>query len=136
MDFLSRIIALITVIKGEAKAIRVMISGTTTGNVSGLQTTATNLVAAINEVRAAAGSAGVSQQDVDDAIAGLRAELLGGAGPTIDTLKEIADLLASNTSTDAALAAVVANKANASEVFTQAQIGDIATDLVALWEAA
>jgi hypothetical protein len=135
-SLIQRLTDLATAIKTETKALRVIISGTNNGNASGLQTNATNLVAAINEVRAMAGSAGVSQQDVDNAIAALRTELLGGAGPTIDTLKEIADLLAANTSGDAALAAVVANKANTSDVYTQAQIGNPDTDLVAIWQAA
>lgn len=133
-SLIQRLTDLATAIKTETKAIRTLISGTNNGDVSGLQTTATNLVAAINEIRTTGG--GVSQQDVDDAVAALRTELLGGAGPTIDTLQEIADLLASNTSNDAALAAVVANKANTSDVYTQAQLGDPDTDLVAIWNAA
>ncbi|MBA4009896.1 MAG: hypothetical protein C0510_07515 [Erythrobacter sp.] len=136
-SFIQRVTALITAIKTETKALRTIIAGTSNGNASGLQTTATNLVAAINEVRAlAAAGSGASQQDIDDAVAALRTELLGGAGTTVDTLKEIADLLASNTSTDAALAVIVSNKANSSDVYTQAQIGNPDTDLVALWEAA
>lgn len=133
-SLVSRLSDLAAAIKGETKALRVMISGTNNGNVAGLTTVSTNLVAAINELAAAA--AGATQQDIDDAVAALRAELLGGAGPTIDTLKEIADLLAANDSTDAALAAVVANKANASDVYTQAQLGNPDTDLVAVWNAA
>lgn len=134
-SFISRITDLLTAIKTETKALRVIISGTNNGNASGLQTTATNLVAAINEVRAASGG-GLSQEDVDAAVAALRTELLGGAGPTIDTLQEIAALLADNDSTDAALAVVVSQKANSSDVYTQAEIGNPDTDLVALWNAA
>jgi hypothetical protein len=43
----------------EFKAIRTLISGTATGDVSGLDTTATNLVDAVNEVLDAVGSGGV-----------------------------------------------------------------------------
>ena len=115
-----------------------MVSGTNNGSVSGLQTTATNLVAAINEVKTVADAAagGIDQTDIDTAVTAMKAEILGAAGPTVDTLKEIADLLSSNTSTDAALAAVVANKANSSDVYTQAQIGNPDTNLVAVWDAA
>lgn len=138
-SLISRLTDLATAIKSETKAIRTMISGTNNGNVSGLNTTATSLVGAINEVKTTADAAaggGATQQDIDDAVAALETQLLGGAGPAIDTLKEIADLLAANDSTDAALAAVVANKANSSDVYTQAQIGNPDTDLVALWNAA
>jgi hypothetical protein len=134
-SLIQRLTDLATAIKAETKALRTMISGTNNGTVAGLNTTATNLVAAINEVLLLSGG-GASQQDIDDAVAALRTELLGGAGATIDTLKEIADLLAVNDSTDAALAALVALKANSSDVYTQAQIGNPDTDLVALWNAA
>ena len=135
---IERLTALATTIKGETKALRTMVSGTNNGSVSGLQTTATNLVAAINEVKTVADAAagGVDQTDIDTAVTAMKAEILGAAGPTVDTLKEIADLLSSNTSTDAALAAVVANKANSSDVYTQAQIGNPDTNLVAVWDAA
>ena len=135
---IERLTALATTIKGETKALRTMVSGTNNGSVSGLQTTATNLVAAINEVKTVADAAagGVDQTDIDAAVTSMKAEILGAAGPTVDTLKEIADLLSSNTSTDAALAAVVANKANSSDVYTQAQIGNPDTNLVAVWDAA
>lgn len=134
-SMITRLTGLITAIKNETKALRTMISGTNNGTVSGLDTTATNLVDAINEVLMT-NTGGVSQLDVDAAVAALRVELLGGAGPTIDTLQEIATLLSSNTSSDAALVAVVANKANTSDVYTQAQIGNPDTDLSALWAAA
>ncbi len=135
---IERLTALATTIKGETKALHTMVSGTNNGGVSGLQTTATNLVAAINEVKTVADAAagGVDQTDIDTAVTSMKAEILGAAGPTVDTLKEIADLLSSNTSTDAALAAVVANKANSSDVYTQAQIGNPDTNLVAVWDAA
>ena len=136
---IERLTALATTIKGETKALRTMVSGTNNGSVSGLQTTATNLVAAINEVKTVADAAaggGIDQTDIDTAVTAMKAEILGAAGPTVDTLKEIADLLSSNTSTGAALAAVVANKANSSDVYTQAQIGNPDTNLVAVWDAA
>lgn len=53
----TRLSELITVIKTETKALRTLISGTSTGNNSALTTTATNLVAAINEVKVTADAA-------------------------------------------------------------------------------
>ncbi|RDV06445.1 hypothetical protein DXH95_03185 [Sphingorhabdus pulchriflava] len=156
MTLLERLGALITAMKTETKTLRVMISGANNGNVSGLTTTATDLVAAINEVKATADNAGGAGAEINDLAAGggttyssnkitadiaaaktaVKNEILNGAAAEVDTLMEIATLLASNDDTDAALAAVVANKANASDVYTQAQLGNPDTDLVALWNAA
>lgn len=58
MSLVSQLTTLTTRIGTEFKAIRVLISGTGTGGVTGLNTTATNLVAAINEVKSTADSAG------------------------------------------------------------------------------
>lgn len=61
MSLATRLADLTTRIGTEFKALRVLISGSGTGTVSGLTTTATNLVGAINEVRASvASSAGIS----------------------------------------------------------------------------
>lgn len=59
---------LITAIGTQFKSVRTLISGSGTGDVSGLNTTATNLVAAINEVKSTADSAGGGSMDdvVDD----------------------------------------------------------------------
>lgn len=51
-------------IGSEFKSLRVLISGSGTGDVSGLSTTASNLVGAINEVRATAGAAVTSVNGV------------------------------------------------------------------------
>jgi len=152
-----RLLSLIGAIKGKTNAIQTMIGGANNSTVSGLTTTATNLVSAINEVKAtadaAAGNSGAAindsaagasttyssnkiTADIATARAAVKAEILGGAGPTVDTLIEIANALATNEGTDAALAAVVANKANTSDIYTQAQLGNPDTDLVALWNAA
>ena len=152
-----RLLDLVTVIKTETKALRTMISGANNGNVTGLQTTATNLVGAINEVKAtadaASGAAGASINDaalssltvyssnktmleINAAKAAVKDEILGGAGPTVDTLLEIANQLQTNTTTDAALVATVALKANSSDVYTQAQLGDPDTNLVTIWNNA
>jgi hypothetical protein len=157
MTLQERLALVVQAIKAKTNSIQTMIGGGNNSNVSGLQTTATNLVGAINEVRTTANSAlansGATINDttpsgattysgnkIDSEItaarAAVKAEILGGAGPTVDTLIEIANLLSTNTSTDAALAAVVANKANSSDVYTQAQLGNPDTDLVAIWNAA
>lgn len=83
-----------------------------------------SVVAAINELRGSISGAGAVINDTSasnssvysssktateivNASAALKTELLGGAGPTIDTLKEIADLLvASDVNDDNALAAL------------------------------
>jgi len=95
------------------------------GLLASLSTTdKTNLVAAINEVNAKTAGAGAQIDDttartttvysstktdsqIADARAALKTEILGGAGPTVDTLKEIADLLtSSDTADDNAIAAL------------------------------
>lgn len=110
----------------EFKALR-----TLAGLLANLSTSdKTSLVAAINEVNAKTANAGAA---IDDAVArgttvyssskveslvattaaNVKSEILGGAGPTIDTLKEIADLLsASDTADDNALAALTTAVAN------------------------
>jgi hypothetical protein len=64
----TRLSDLITAIGTQFKSVRTLISGSGTGDVSGLNTTATNLVAAINEVKSTADSAGGGSMDdvVDD----------------------------------------------------------------------
>ena len=52
----SRLNLLIAAVKGETKNLRTFISGSATGNTSGLNTAASNVVGAINEVKAAADS--------------------------------------------------------------------------------
>lgn len=86
-----------------------------------------SLVAAINEVNAKTAGAGAQIDDVtartttvysssrtEDrltaATAALKADILGGAGPTVDTLKELADLLATSGSDVAALTTALGNR--------------------------
>lgn len=111
----------------QFKAVRALI-----GLLASLTTTEkTNLVAAINEVNAKTAGAGAQIDDVtartttvyssskvvqaiEDARAALKTEILGGAGSTVDTLKEIADLLASSDINDdnaiAALTTALGNR--------------------------
>jgi hypothetical protein len=51
MSLVSKIDLLIGRVAGEFRSVKTMVSGSATGDVSGLETTATNLVGAINEVR-------------------------------------------------------------------------------------
>jgi len=95
------------------------------GALASLSTTdKTTLVAAINEINAKTANAGAAIDDttartttvyssgktdaqIEARAASLKAEILGGAGPTVDTLKEIADLLtASDVGDDNAIAAL------------------------------
>lgn len=98
------------------------------GLLSNLTTTdKTNLIAAINEVNAKTAGAGAQIDDVTartttvysssrtearitEATAALKSDILGGAGPTVDTLKEIADILASSGSDVAALTTALSKR--------------------------
>ena len=124
------------------------------GNLANLNTTAKDtLVNAINE---AATGGGVSIDDANpsgttaysgnkvetrltEERTGLKAEILGGAQATWDTLQEIKDyadqLDADNDSAFNALVATVNNKANSADVYTKTEIGDPDTDLAAYWSA-
>lgn len=91
----------------------------------------TTLISAINEINSKISSAGATINDttatsstvysatktaleIEARAASLKSEILGSAGPTVDTLKEIADLLTQtdidNDSVVAALTTAVANR--------------------------
>jgi hypothetical protein len=108
-------------------------------------------IKAINTALANGG--GLSQQDIDDAIAGLRDELRAGAGAALDTFAEVAQALADDDTAAAALATAIANRVRFDEAqvltpeqkaFALANIGGVAAadignpkaDLVALYTAA
>ena len=98
------------------------------GLLSNLTTTdKTNLIAAINEVNAKTAGAGAQIDDatartttvysssrtearITEATTALKSDILGGAGPTVDTLKEIADILASSGSDVAALTTALSKR--------------------------
>ncbi|HFD6778522.1 TPA: hypothetical protein ACF3ML_002266 [Pseudomonas aeruginosa] len=137
-----------------------------TGNLANLTTTdKSNLVAAINELKAAV----VSSSEIDDAniaisstyssskivtlLDALKSEILGGADAAYDTLLEIQQLLQNGTTGLDALLAAVNNRVrfDAAQTLTapeQAQarsnigavaagdVGDTDTDFVALFEGA
>lgn len=98
------------------------------GLLASLSTTdKSSLVAAINEVNAKTAGAGAQIDDttartttvysssktdaqITSATNALKADILGGAGPTVDTLKELADLLAGSSSDVAALTTALGNR--------------------------
>lgn len=57
------------------------------------------------------------------------AEVVGGAPETLDTLKELADVLTEDEGTIATVAAAIETKANAADVYTKANIDDKIGDL-------
>jgi hypothetical protein len=157
MNFQQRLSALITSIKSETKSIRSFVTGTASGDATGLNTTSTNLVDAINEIRATAESAGGGGgSSVDDASSNTTDAWSGSkVASSIATaitnalegedLSEVADAIAAAAAERADLAtsasvdtlsATVANKANSSDIYTQTQLGNPDTDLVTLWNAA
>ena len=155
MTLQERLFALIESMKSETKAIRSFVTGTDSGDAAGLNTAADNLVAAINEIKAAA-DVDVGYASINDAVTnstdawssskiGLEiAQAIVNALEGQD-LSDVADAiaaaaaervdLATSASVDT-LAATVANKANTADVYTQAQLGNPDTDLVALWNVA
>ena len=117
----------------EFRAIRALISGSETGNAAALQTSATNLVEAINEVRAI----GLSKAAIDDVnlsalttwssqktnseIQAAVAALVNGAPGALDTLQELAAALGNDPDLQNSLLTQIALKANAADVYTRAE---------------
>lgn len=155
---------LTTRISTEMKQLHVFINGNA-ADLSGLTTTAkSNLVAALNELKAAiAGASGIndaalststsySSQKTVDTITAAIAAVVDGAPTALNTLKELADKLASD---DTALSAILTSldnrvRVDAAQTFTDAQktqgranigaqdaaaIGDPTRDLVAIFNA-
>jgi hypothetical protein len=151
-----RLAALITSVKGETKAIRLFVTGTAAGDASSLDTSAANLVAAINEVKATADAAGGGGASIDDASSNTTDAWSGSkVASSISTaivnalegedLSDVADAIAaaaaerSDLATSASvdtLTTTVGNKANTADIYTQAVLGDPDTNLVTLWNAA
>lgn len=152
MSLQSRLQLLIAAIKTETKTLRTFISGTNNGNTSGLNTGATNLVDAINEVKVTADAASAGNLVIDDAatsattlwssnktqteITAAVAATVDAAPAALDTLNELAGALGDDENFAANTTALIGTKANASDVYTQAELGDPEIDLVALWNAA
>ena len=174
--------------KGDYNNLRTIVTGAAAGTLTGLNTAASNLVAAINGVEtkanqgindaAAAQTAADAAQATADAAAGGGTQINDGVVNSTDAwssamisselaatlsaasadaqaqvvaalegedLSDLADAIAAAAAERADLAtaasvttltATVAYKANASDVYTQAELGDPDTDLIAIWNAA
>lgn len=140
MSFATNIGNLATRIGTEFKTIRTLISGSGTGDVSGLSTTATDLVAAINEVKATADAAGSSggltEAEVDARVQVGVDALIDGAPGALDTLNELAAAVADDASYAASVTAALAAKANSADVYTRTELGDPTTNYLTTFEAA
>lgn len=111
----TRLQDLTTRIASECKSIRTLLNGNAADNSALITTAKSNLVAALNEVKAQANALQASsgapiddssnasttstysiskiKSELSSTAAAVKAELLGGAGAAYDTLKELADLI-------------------------------------------
>ena len=125
---------------------------TATIDMTGLSTTAQNIIGAINEIATTAGNAAVindatpslttaySGQKIEDRIG----EVIASAPAALDTLNEIATALNNDPNLATTLnglisanAAAIALKANIADTYTRTEIGDIsALNLVGTYDAA
>lgn len=163
MSLQSNLSSYITRVGTEFKALRTLISGTATGNVSGLNTTATDLVAAVNEVKTTADAAAGGGTAINDAatnttdtwssskinteISTATSALVNSSPAALDTLNELAAALGDDadfaTTTATSLGQRI--RADAAQSFSTAEqlqastnigLGDPETDLVALFNTA
>lgn len=127
MSLQTRLSDLITSIGTDYKQIRTWITGSSSGTLESLTTTAkTDLITAINEVNAKPAS-DITQEDLD----ALEASILGAGVPAaLDTLDELAAALGD----DANFAATVTTALGAR--ILSADIGNPDEDLVALYATA
>lgn len=150
MSLQTRLSDLITSVGTDIKQLRTWITGSSSGNLTGLTTTdKTSIVAAINELAANPGD--VVQADLD----ALKAEILGAGVPAaLDTLDELAAALGDDANFAATITTALGNrvrtdtaaqgldatqKANARtniDVYSKAELGDPETDLAAAYATA
>lgn len=162
MSLAQRIADAVTAIAGDIKSLNQK-----QGDLTSLTTTAkSNLVAAINEVKAALGSAGAQINDtagngdvgvtwsadkifdtIEAAKLAVKNDLVAGAGSTLDTLNELAAALGNNPTFAATVATDLANRVryDAAQTLSAAQktqacnnigVGEPETDFVAVFNAA
>ena len=142
------------------------LGGRVGANVDLTTTAKSTIVAAINEVKASTAAAGAQIDDVtpsttavysstktNAAIAAANAALINGAPAAFDTLKEIADYIATDQTGAAAVNTALSNRVRFDAVqtltapqqaqaqanivvYSKAEIGDPATDFVAVVNAA
>lgn len=128
----TRLQDLATRVATECKAIRTLINGNAADNSALITTAKTNLVAAINEVKAQANSLAASggatindssttsatqtysidkiKSEISSTATSVKNEILGGAGAAYDTLKELQDLLTSEQSAIDAINTALGNR--------------------------
>lgn len=162
MSLETQIIALAQAIGADIKDVRAK-----QGDLTSLTTTAkTSLVAAINELKAALGSAGAAINDtagngdtsvtwsadkifdtIEAAKAAVKSDLTNGAAAALDTLSELASALGNDPSFAATMATALGNRVRYDAVQTLSAaeklqacnnigIGDPETDFVATYTAA
>lgn len=152
MSLQTRLSALIVRVGDEFKAIRILVGGTGEATVANLQTSATNLVGAINEVRTSgltnASAIGAlindaqitssntySAQKIETLVTSSISNVIDAAPGALDTLNELAAALGDDPNFATTITNQLALKANAADVYTKAEMGDPETDLVSLLNA-
>ena len=150
MSLQTRLSELITSVGTDIKQLRTWITGSSSGNLTGLTTTVkTDIVSAINEVNANAGD--IVQADLD----ALKADILGAGVPAaLDTLDELAAALGDDANFAASTTTALGNrvrvdtaaqgldstqKSNARtniDVYSKTELGDPETDLAAAYATA
>src|ERR1700712_2893527 len=141
MSLVTRISATFAQVAADIKSLV-----TNVGSPSALTTTAkTNLVAAINEVKASVGTSGAAINDASTtststtwsaqkstaAIAQLKTDILGGATASYDTMIELQNIIVADESTAAALATAVNNRVrfDAAQVLSAPQMTQVCTNI-------
>jgi hypothetical protein len=155
MSLQTRLSDLATAVGTDIKQLRVWLTGSSSGDLTALTTTAkTSIVAAINEVKAevAAGGGGdITQADLD----ALEASILGAGVPAaLDTLDELAAALGDDSNFATTITTALGNrlrvdtaaqgldatqKSNARtniDVYSTTELGNPETDLAAAYAAA
>jgi hypothetical protein len=107
----TRLQDLATAVATDIKQHRTWITGSSSGDLTALQTiNQSSLVAAINEVLSGAGTGDVTQADLD----ALKTEILGAGVPAaLDTLDELAQALGDDANFAATVTAALANRVRA-----------------------
>lgn len=141
MSLVTRISATFAQIAADIKSLV-----TNVGSPSALTTTTkTNLVAAINEVKASVGTSGAAINDASTtstattwsaqkstaAIAQLKTDILGGATAAYDTMLELQNIIVADEGTAAALATAVNNRVrfDAAQVLSAPQMTQVCTNI-------
>jgi len=139
MSLVSNLLLYVDRVAVEFKSLRTIISGSSTGDASALTTTATNVVGAINEVKGiadAANATAISEAEVDTKISTALGTLIDSAPGTLDTLNELAAALGDDPNFAATITTSLGLKANAADVYTKTEVGDVTTDFVAAFNTA